>query len=319
MMKSCFINASYAIHPNGVLGEDGVYHAIEPDYKNILTDLNQRRRMSRVVKMGVSCALLCLQQHSVKELDAILTATGLGCLADTEKFINSIIDNDERLLNPTPFIQSTFNVIGAQIALTLNSYAYNNTYTHRALSFETALLDAQMHINEGANNVLLGGMDEVTATSHHIMQRLGIFRNIREGEGAQFFVLSDQQTEYSKVEFLGLKTCVGNKSADDICLQINALLADNELCISDVELLMVGENGCAKEDSIYTEIKKTLLPLPSILTFKDSCGEYHTASSFALWKLCSHLQQGSVATGTIALIYNQFNTINHSLMLVRKC
>ena len=38
--------------------------AMEPDYKEIITDATLRRRMSRFVKMGVACGLDCIGQTS---------------------------------------------------------------------------------------------------------------------------------------------------------------------------------------------------------------------------------------------------------------
>ena len=72
----------------------------------------------------------------------LLPDTGLGCLEDTEKFLSSIYTNEEKLLNPTPFIQSTHNTVAGAIALAIKCHGYNATYTHRGFSFESALEDA---------------------------------------------------------------------------------------------------------------------------------------------------------------------------------
>ena len=113
-MQPVFIINSSSIASDGTVA-GLTMPATEPDYKEIITDATLRRRMSRFVKMGVACGLECIGQTS--DIDAVITATGLGCLADTEKFIESIVANNERLLNPTPFIQSTFNTVGGQLAL----------------------------------------------------------------------------------------------------------------------------------------------------------------------------------------------------------
>ncbi|MCD8270489.1 MAG: beta-ketoacyl synthase chain length factor [Parabacteroides sp.] len=118
----------------------GGYSLKEPDYKLLISNATLRRRMSRIVRMGVTIGLQCLE-GTTSSVDAILTATGLGCLADTEKFMNTILDHNEELLAPTVFIQSTFNTVGAQIVLLTGNHSYNNTYVHRAFSLESALLD----------------------------------------------------------------------------------------------------------------------------------------------------------------------------------
>lgn len=318
-MKRCFINSSFAIHPNGILGDDGIMHACEPDYKSIITDANQRRRMSRIVKMGVAAALLCLQQEREQKIDAIITATGLGCLSDTEKFMNTLLDNDEQLLNPTAFIQSTFNVVGAQIALLTNNHAYNNTYAHRALSFESALLDAMLHINEGAENVLIGAIDEATIVSQAIMQRLGLLNNICMGEGAQFFVLSNRQIATPSTEIVALKTFTGTKASEEIIANIKLFLSENQLNEKDIDILMLGENGHKAQDQIYAKVKEDLFSSSTPLTFKDICGEYHTASSYGIYKACNYLGNKEIQIGSKLLLHNHYNNINHSLILLNKC
>ena len=128
---------------------------IEPDYKEYIKPI-QMRRMSRTLKMGVSAAGKCLRDAGVEVPDAIIVGTGLGMIADTEKFLRSIIDNKETLLTPTSFIQSTHNTIGAHIAVMLKCNKYNLTYVNDFLSFENALLDTMIRLLEDpAEKILL--------------------------------------------------------------------------------------------------------------------------------------------------------------------
>lgn len=169
---------------------------LQTDIKTLIPDPIVRRRMSRIVKRAVSVGMECVQMVGNDAIDAIITATGFGCLDDSEKFLNNVIENDEQLLNPTPFIQSTFNTVGGQIGLLCKNHCYNMTYTHRGRSFESALLDAVLLLDAGeAHNVLLGAFDETTPTQHKIMERMGLWRRAHAGEGAYFFVLSDRRGE----------------------------------------------------------------------------------------------------------------------------
>ena len=61
--------------------------AVVPDYKNYIQP-NQLRRMSRLLKMGVTAAGMCLHDAGVEKPDAIITGTGLGMMEETEKFLN---------------------------------------------------------------------------------------------------------------------------------------------------------------------------------------------------------------------------------------
>lgn len=123
---------------------------LRSDIKVLIPEMNLRRRMSRVVKSGVAAGIESLLEFGARApIDAIITATGLGCIADSEKFLDGLIAGDETMLNPTPFIQSTFNTVGAQIALLRGLHCYNTTYVHRWTSFENALTDAALRIGAG--------------------------------------------------------------------------------------------------------------------------------------------------------------------------
>lgn len=180
------------------------HDALTAEPKTLVSDPTLRRRMSRTVRMGVLTALECLQGASV---DAIVTATGFGCLADSEKFLRNLLDQNEELLTPTPFIQSTFNTIGAQIALLCGCRGCNTTFAHRGHSFESALLEASMLLSEGsARRILVGAADERTPSQHRIMDRMGLWRGCEDGEGAAFMLLSgvpssDSQACITDVDF----------------------------------------------------------------------------------------------------------------------
>lgn len=163
-------------------------HDVVTDIKQLIPDAGLRRRMSRVIKSAVTTAVECVGGiENIGSYDAIITATGWGCLTDSERFLRNIIVDKEQLLNPTPFIQSTFNTVGGQIALLNHNHCYNVTYVNRSHSFEDALLDAMMRIADGeSENILVGAFDEQTPSQHRIMERMGIFRNINDGEGAVF-------------------------------------------------------------------------------------------------------------------------------------
>ncbi|MBQ9138405.1 MAG: beta-ketoacyl synthase chain length factor [Alistipes sp.] len=172
---------------------------VATDIKLLIPDAGLRRRMSRVIKSAVTTAVECVGgTEGIDALDAIITATGWGCLADSEKFLRNMIVEHEQLLNPTPFIQSTFNTVGGQIALLRHNHCYNVTYVNRSHSFEDALLDAMMRIADGEScNVLVGAFDEQTPSQHRIMERMGAFRTVADGEGAVFARLTAQRSEQS--------------------------------------------------------------------------------------------------------------------------
>ena len=124
------------------------------DIKELIPVPELRRRMSPVLRTGVATGMEALASLPPGvQVSAIITATRLGCLADSEKFLRNVVVDDGGLLNPTPFIQSTFNTVGAQIALLTRNHCYNMTYVHGEESFTGALVDATIRIDqEGAES-----------------------------------------------------------------------------------------------------------------------------------------------------------------------
>ena len=170
--------------------------ADEPDYKEVITDANSRRRMGRLLKMAVWCGLKSLDGVPSERVAGIITSTGAGFMKDTISFGSSIFDREETLLNPSPFMQSTFNTASGYIALIRKIHAYNTTYVQQADGFAASLVDAAMLLDDaGEGNVaLVGAFDEVTPEVDVIRQRLGLYR-VKDGflplgEGAAAFLLS---------------------------------------------------------------------------------------------------------------------------------
>lgn len=170
--------------------------ADEPDYKEVITDANSRRRMGRLLKMAVWCGLKSLDGVPSEMVAGIITSTGAGFMKDTISFGSSIFDREETLLNPSPFMQSTFNTASGYIALIRKIHAYNTTYVQQADGFAASLVDAAMLLDDaGEGNVaLVGAFDEVTPEVDAIRQRLGLYRVgdgfLPLGEGAAAFLLS---------------------------------------------------------------------------------------------------------------------------------
>ena len=109
---------------------------------------------------------------------AIITGTAFGCLEDTVTFLTRMMEQNEEMLPPTAFIQSTHNTVAAQIALMLKCHGYNNTFVHKGISFESALLDAMMLLKEQeADNILVGGTEEMVDASFKVLTRLGLISN----------------------------------------------------------------------------------------------------------------------------------------------
>lgn len=318
---------------------------IEPDYKEFI-DPKQIRRMSRIIRMGVASAMECLQEAGIKVPDAIVTGTAYGCLEDTNSFLSKMVEFNEELLTPTAFIQSTHNTIGAQIGLMLQCNNYNNAFVHRGFSFESALLDGMMLLKENeATNVLVGAIDEITNSSHTILNRLGLYKQepisnldiyktnskgTIAGEGAAFFLLANEPsaTDYAKLD--GLHTFYKPEGITEIEKQIVSFLERQSISIYDIDLIITGMNGDAGGDKVYEQLAQSVFNNKNSINYKYLCGEYPTAAAFAMWLGATTIKSGSMPAGLAfngsnknkikrILIYNHYLGIHHSLSLLSAC
>ncbi len=322
-------------------GSNRLYCA-EPDYTKLI-DAKMIRRMSRIIKMGVAAAMDCLNKANEKMPDAIITGTAYGCLADTEVFLSRMVENKESLLTPTAFIQSTHNTVGAQIALLLKCHQYNNTFVHRGFSFESALLDAITLLKEQQwSTALVGGVDEITNTSHVILSRFGLYKNepvdgahmfdqasrgTIAGEGASFFLLGQQPSGKDYAQLRAVETFYKPKSFAQVKQHIESFLASQNITPGEIDVLITGENGDVQNDRLYIPLHQSVFAgIQQQVRFKQWCGEYPTATAFALWLAANMLQSGKVpayiktaAEPKTILIYNHYQQIHHSLYLVAAC
>jgi 3-oxoacyl-[acyl-carrier-protein] synthase II len=319
-----------------------ILSCIEPEYEHYIK-LQPLRRMSRIIKMGTTAALMALQEAGITMPDSIISGTGYGCLEDTSSFLEKMINNKEQALNPTPFIQSTHNTIGSQIALMLQCQGYNQTYTHEALSFESSLLDAFLELADHPHqNILVGGVDEIVPTSHAVQSRFGVFRENSQssldlfktphsgtlnGEGAAYFVLSGERGDQNKVLIQSLTT-LHAPDVDALQKGIEKFLTAASLTINDIDLVLLGKCGDYVLDQVPDAIAHDLFPFNAIGMFKHLCGEYPTASAFALWLGTRIIQLQNIPPIVAArkdrpitniLIYNPYFGKYHSLILLSAC
>ena len=89
------------------------------------------------------------------------------------------------------------------------------------------------------------------------------------------------------------------------------------LAPEDIDWFISGKNGQEATDAVYTDLEHSLFPHALHSSFKEQCGEYQTASSYALWMAAKALKEE--ASSRYALIYNQYQGINHSIILIKRC
>ncbi|PKA83228.1 beta-ketoacyl synthase-like protein [Ulvibacter sp. MAR_2010_11] len=341
-MKKCYIHSAAAISAQNTFDTDEFLDKIStvatpktaaqhPNYKDYISPVASRR-MATGVKMGVAAATKVLQTAGIEQPDAILTGTGMGCIEDTEKFLNGIIEHDETFLTPTAFIQSTHNTMGAQIALGLQCKAYNSTYVHGALSFESALLDASLLLECGeANTVLVGGVDELGNEFVDYVQMLESQQNkgitVPFGEGATFFAVSSERKPQA-VCLTDIES-ISTASVEKVKERFEAFLKQNSLEANQVDAVILGVNGDSF-DEYYEAVCTSFFSETKQIQYKQLSGEYHTASAFGLWLGCEIIRRQEIPQAVVRnfsdgkrlkniVLYNQFKGANHSFILLEGC
>lgn len=134
----------------------------------------ESRRMGKLQKAAHLSSLRAMQAANVECPDAIITATSRGMLETSLMFLDDIAVNDEELLKPTLFMQSTHNTLSSAIAIRAKCHGYNITYSHGDDSLKWAMRDAERMIKTGkATTVLIGSFDESTPTFSGFAERAG--------------------------------------------------------------------------------------------------------------------------------------------------
>lgn len=82
----------------------------------------EARRMSKILKRTVCTAITALNESDIKQPDAIITGTGMGCMENSEKFLIDLSRFGEQCLKPTLFMQSTHNTISSLTAIILKCH-----------------------------------------------------------------------------------------------------------------------------------------------------------------------------------------------------
>lgn len=282
MANRCFVNSLAQVSCQKPLSDEwfdlpclyseDYVRAQEPDTKGLIVP-SEARRMSKILKRTVSTAITALNNSDVEHPDAIITGTGMGCMENSEKFLIDLSRFGENCLKPTLFMQSTHNTISSLIAIILKCHGYNNTYSHKGISFESALLDAWIQMKTGSiRTALIGAHDEVTPFMDLVLERT--------------------HPEYSFVSEASVSAILTNTpNTNNICevedvrlfhkpdMEELANLLDSHLD----DVLLLGVNGNASNDKPYEDLLKVLSYTPYTLQYKNIFGENFSASAIGFY------------------------------------
>lgn len=325
-IDSSFENGDFQLHTTGKM------EAIEPNYLEFIP-AGQLRRMGKAVRMGIGAGLPLIRRNP--NLEGIIIGTANGGLEDCVKFLNQIVEYEEGVLTPTNFVQSTPNAVAGQLAVLSGNRGYNSTHVNGSLAFENALIDAMLVLEKRTtdSSLLVGAVEEISSYNYNIEKLQGHYKkeiidnsqllnSSTEGsicgEGATMFVLSNDPhnalAEIVDVAQISFPTDI------QLITVVQQLLQEHQLQLKDIDILLQGFNGDNRTKHWYTNLNKEFKNA-EVLSFKEYCGEYKTASAFGLFYAIQRLKKTERkvnSSATHVLIHNHFDGKKHGFILLKK-
>lgn len=177
----------------------------EADYKQFVSPL-EARRMGRVLKRAIATACTAVADANVGTPEAIITGTGLGCIENTEIFLDALCRQGEDQMMPTRFMSSTHNTMSSLVAITLKDNGYNATYAHNTVSFQSAMMDALLQLRRGKiGNAMVCAHDEMTPSYHRLLCKGGYLAGKKAAECAVSMVLATENNGQALCEVAGMR------------------------------------------------------------------------------------------------------------------
>lgn len=250
----------------------------DPDFRQWLPPL-ESRRMGKLLRRALVTARKVMADGGVVQPDAIMTGTGLGCINSTLLFLDQLCREGESLLKPTHFMQSTHNTISSLIAIKTQCHGYNSTYSHRSLSFESALMDAFVQLRLGdIGTALVTGNDEMPPACYELLQRsgcVGLPGQVPAAEASVAFLLSTN----------------ANSSLCEISRFVMSSRTDIAALAATADAVLTGYSGHPANDRVYDQLCGQFGGMP-LLRYKHLFGECFTSSALGLYAAACVVRAG---------------------------
>lgn len=273
--------------------------SLDPNFRDWLNPL-ESRRMGKILKRALVTAQKVMHDSGVQQPDAVITGTGLGCIENTELFLDQLCREGEEMLKPTYFMQSTHNTISSLISIHDHLHGYNTTYSHKSVSFDSALLDAFTQLRLGdIQTALVTGNDEMTPSYFSILQRAGYVGQpgqVAAGETSVAMMLTTDP-------------------ADALCEieEVSMSVRGVQQPFAPADLLVLGTNGVPQNDQLYREVAQRM---PGVETFeyKRLFGESYTVSGLGVYAAAHLLSQGRAGR---VLFVNHSDNLNVTFVTLK--
>lgn len=308
MKRKIYINAAKQISIQQPLSEEwmvspltyngGLAHVVEANYRDFLSPM-EARRMAPIMKRALATALEAIKQSGIDHPEAIITGTSIGSLEYTERFLEAMVENNEQLLKPTYFMQSTHNTVGSMLGIYTKTHGYNTTYSHGSISFELALQDAWTQMQLGKlNNALVCGNEEMVDSYYELLAKTGYvgFEGMYPcGELSVSMVLSTEANDHSLCEVTGISV-FRSTSSEGVEQQVKRFIESVGLTVGNIDVVFTGMNGNPENDACYGNITNRLFNSLPTAAYKKTFGENFTSAALGVYAAAHCLNKTHVPT-----------------------
>lgn len=251
----------------------------EADYKQFIPPL-EARRMGKILKRAIATATVAMNDAGQGIPEAIVTGTGLGCIENTEIFLDALCREGEDQMMPTRFMSSTHNTMSSIVAIKLHANGYNATYAHNTVSFQSALMDALLQLHRGAvGNAMVCAHDEMTPSYHALLCKGGYLAGKKVAECAVSMMLATEDNGRALCEVADMRMLY-RPTEEEKQQALAELVADGAECIDGYPDLF-GVNYTTPALDLYAAAR-TIGDKPVVVRYSD---ENHY--SLILLKPCS--------------------------------
>lgn len=315
-----------------ILHDEPYVRAADPDFRQWLAPA-ESRRLGKILKRALVINMQIARKCGTDPADAILVGTGLGCMENTERLLETLCHDGEETFSPTHFMQSTHNTIASLMAIHDHAHGYNITYSHKDLSFDLALHDAWTQFRLGKiHSALVGGFDELTPSYFTLLRRIGYLGADGQGPGSEAaaaLLLTDDSRE-AMCEVAAMRILY-RPEGDELRAGVEKLLDEAGMARDELDGVITGVNGQQEDDARYERFTRELLPGVPTLRYKHLFGSSYTASAYAAYVAAHCLQKGRIPEHLLyggtklrsgrpraLLIVNERRGKEYSLLLLRR-
>lgn len=230
------------------------------------------RQASRFIHLAAAGALAVVSEAAPPSSTGVYLATGLGDQGTPSRVFAQTRDG-QNAVSPFDFVNMNSNTAAYYIARLASLGGPNLTISQGALSFEWALRQAWIAIQDGLDHALVGGVDEGAPSRVELGRRYKLRRGRAPGEGSAWLLLSTEPA-HAAGRLIDMRWFTAPRKPDRQRLYAPLMTHAGR----PPDFLSFGPGVSPR---LVTELAE-IVPHATVQTPLSVCGDYPTASAFAI-------------------------------------